>query len=188
MMSAIDLRRAHRAAAHYAEPLAVIAADIAMIPGKDHITALVAPLAEQIGIPFGQGKGDGSTSGLWVGPSTQRGEQLALNGIKGRPRLGIDGDVEPALADVGRSLLPVDLCGRDVVLVLGNGIRPIFQDEKACIVEKSANIGDADVGIGTVVRQDAHINCIAGLGRRIRSRVHAPQYLVTYLIGPAEII
>ena len=52
MMGTVNERCAHIAAALNPQPLRVVTAHVIVIPGEDHITALFAPLAQQIGVPL----------------------------------------------------------------------------------------------------------------------------------------
>ena len=191
MMRAIDEGRADIAAAFDTQPLRVIAAHIVVVPGEDHIAALVSPLAQQIGVPFWQGDGNRRAAGLCVHPCAQRSEQLALNRIELRPRLGIDGDVKATLG--------TDRLWSSPSQSFAGGIRSwssamaseprSFSTRKAFDRARTfADVGDANIWKGAVVGQDADKDFVAIQGCSVGGRVHAAQNAVAHLVGAAEIV
>ena len=83
------------ASADNAAPLPVLPAHVPVVPGKDHIAALVAPLAEDVRVPPRQGYSHRTAPHFLVNPRAQGQQQLGLNAVEFRPRLGVDENVEP---------------------------------------------------------------------------------------------
>ena len=163
MVGAKLQRRPHVAAADNALPLGVVAADVVVFVHEHHVAALVPPLAQDVGVPPGQGDGHHRLSGLLVHPGAEGRQQLPFDGVEPvRAALGVDRDVEAAPAQVRLGAGPVDLIVRQPILILRHRRLAFPQHQEARVAEELAHVDHAHVRVGPVVGQHADVDVVSG--------------------------
>ena len=160
-MGTIHFGRTDRPAIDDSLPLTVIATDIAVVPDKDDIATLIAPLTKDIGVPPWQRNGDGRTSNPFINPGTERQQQFALNFVERRARFSVDVDIKAfVILEIGTGMFPIDVLLQHLIAL--NAFRTVLQDSESLIDEIFADVSDPNVGVSPMVAEDTNTSLIVG--------------------------